>query len=66
MSAPFLTAFASGRLEPAKRYLPERPELRVREIAPLCGFGDSAYFCKVFRDSERMTPGAYRTMMQTI
>lgn len=50
------------RLERAKRYLLENPEMRIGEIAQLCGFADAAYFCKVFRDSERMTPKAYRAL----
>ena len=48
------------RLDHAKRLLMEVPLLSVSCIASECGFSDTAYFCKVFRDHERMTPTAYR------
>lgn len=51
----------SLRLGNAKRLLLEHPELPVARIAAACGFADAAYFCKVFRDAERITPRQYRT-----
>ncbi len=50
------------RLQNAKRMLLEGGELSVAKIARLCGFSDTAYFCKVFRDAERVTPKRYRAM----
>ena len=48
------------RLSRAKRLLLEHPRMTVGAVAAACGFADTAYFCKVFRDAERMTPGTYR------
>lgn len=48
------------RLGHAKRLLLEFPKMSVAEIAAACGFADSAYFCKVFRDREHITPKGYR------
>lgn len=48
------------RIERAKRYLLEEPSMLVSEVAAHCGFAESAYFCKVFRDAEGLTPKAYR------
>ena len=48
------------RLQNAKRMLLENAKMPVAEIARLCGFADTAYFCKVFRDAERVTPKKYR------
>ncbi len=50
------------RLSHAKRLLLEFPKMPIADIATACGFADSAYFCKVFRDREHMTPRAYRVM----
>ena len=55
-----LTYIRSVRLKHAKRLLLERPRMPVAEVAHACGFFDAAYFCKVFRDAERMTPRTYR------
>lgn len=32
----------------------------VTEVASRCGFSDSSYFTKVFRESSGMTPSAFR------
>ena len=50
----------SLRLGNAKRLLLEHPKMPVAQIAAACGFADTAYFCKVFRDAERLTPKKYR------
>ena len=55
-----LTYVRSVRLKHAKRLLLECPRMPVAEVARACGFLDAAYFCKVFRDAERMTPRTYR------
>ncbi|MDL5053264.1 AraC family transcriptional regulator [Oscillatoria laete-virens NRMC-F 0139] len=34
--------------------------LSVKEIAPLCGFHDVNYFCRVFRRNTGLSPGQYR------
>jgi AraC-like DNA-binding protein len=48
------------RLERAKRCLLEEPTLSIVNVAERCGFRDCAYFCKVFRDTEHVTPKSYR------
>lgn len=50
------------RLGHAKRLLLESPKMPIADIAAACGFADSAYFCKVFRDREGMTPRGYRAL----
>ena len=50
------------RIRHAKRLLLEDPSLSVSAIAAACGFADVAYFCKVFRDCEHMTPREYRML----
>lgn len=47
------------RVEEAKRLL-ARPELRLAEIAQLCGFGDQSHFTRVFGRHVGMSPGAWR------
>ena len=41
------------------RYLAS--QFTVKKVAEQCGFGDANYFCKVFRKSFGVSPGAYRT-----
>lgn len=48
------------RLKHAKELLLSNPDLRVGEIAALCGFSDFAYFCKVFKNENGITPNAFR------
>jgi AraC-like DNA-binding protein len=47
------------RLEEAKKLL-VNSKLVLKEIAALCGFGDSNYLCKVFRKTHGVSPGVYR------
>lgn len=47
------------RLREAKRLLRE-PSVRVSEIAQRCGYSNSNYFAKAFKESTGMTPGEYR------
>ena len=48
------------RVARAKRMLLECSKMPIAEIAAACGFSDTAYFCKVFRDAEHITPGGFR------
>ena len=48
------------RLEAAEQLLASADDLRIGEIAGLCGFADAGYFTKVFRRHYGMTPVAYR------
>jgi AraC-like DNA-binding protein len=47
------------RLEEAMR-LVSAGGTTVKEVAHRCGYGDANYFCKVFRKSFGVSPGAYR------
>ncbi|MDX9957959.1 MAG: AraC family transcriptional regulator [Spirochaetia bacterium] len=55
----YLSAFRVSR---AKELLVARPSLPVAEIAGLVGFSDSNYLCRVFRKTEKMSPGAFRNL----
>ncbi len=50
---------ASLRLEEAMRLI-AGSRFTVKKVAEQCGFGDANYFCKVFRKSFGVSPGAYR------
>lgn len=47
------------RLREAKRLLRE-PSVRITEIAQRCGYSNSNYFAKAFKETTGMTPGEYR------
>jgi AraC-like DNA-binding protein len=49
------------RIECSCNQLKER-KLSITEIAHNCGFNDSSYFIKVFRDSKGLTPRQYRML----
>lgn len=55
----YLSAY---RVSKAKELLVAKPSLPVAEIAVLVGFSDSNYLCRVFRKTENMSPGAFRTL----
>ncbi len=52
------------RLERAKSLL-GNSRLTVAEVGYECGFPDTGYFCKRFRQSTGLTPGAYRANLET-
>ena len=47
------------RIERAK-FLLKNYDMPLKEVATNCGFGDNAYFCRVFRTITKVTPTAYR------
>lgn len=49
------------RIEQAKRLLREKTD-PVTQIAFQCGFQSSAYFTKVFRQQQGMTPKEFRRL----
>lgn len=51
------------RLERAKSLL-GNPRLTVAEVGYESGFPDTGYFCKRFRESTGLTPGAYRAKFE--
>ena len=48
------------RLRKAESMLLSGAEVHVSDVARECGFADSAYFCKVFKDEMGMTPKNYQ------
>ena len=49
------------RMEKAMRLLREQPDLLIGEVAEQCGYGDVAYFSRVFRQYYDMTPTQARS-----
>lgn len=49
------------RLRRAEQLLLSSGEVRIADVARQCGFSDSAYFCKVFKDETGMTPKNYQS-----
>lgn len=47
------------RLEKAKMLL-KNYDLKVKEVAHVCGFTDSNYFCRLFRKNTERSPSEYR------
>jgi len=39
----------------------EDPALSIKEIAALCGFSNSNYFSRVFKQCRNLTPGEWRS-----
>lgn len=48
------------RLERSK-YLLKEYDMKVKEVAHRCGFSDSNYFCRVFKNQTARSPSEYRT-----
>ena len=49
------------RIKRAERMLLGNPDMRVGDVASACGFLDSSYFCKLFRERNGVSPRKYRT-----
>ncbi len=47
------------RIHRAKELLLQEPKMRISELSVACGFSNTAYFCKVFKDLTDMTPRAF-------
>lgn len=47
------------RLDRAK-FLLKHHELQIDAIATACGYSDTGYFCRVFKQKTRLTPSQYR------
>lgn len=48
------------RLIHARIFLMQFPEKKIYEIAKMCGFEDSSYFCAVFKKSTGLSPKEYQ------
>ena len=51
----YITRF---RIQKAKQLLTDR-SLSVQEVAAMVGFHDCSYFCRIFKESEKITPRAF-------
>ena len=40
------------------------PQMKIREIAYMTGFGDEKYFTRQFKEYYHITPSEYRNMLQ--
>ena len=58
--ANFSTWITQLRLEEAKNYMKENPNVKQEEVAIHSGFSSSSYFSRVFSRFESMTPAAWR------
>lgn len=56
----FSTWITKLRLEEAKSYMRENPNVKQEEVAIHSGFSSSSYFSRVFSRFESMTPSAWR------
>lgn len=50
----------SVRIYRAEQLLLSNTKMKIADVARECGFSDSAYFCKVFREEIGMTPRNYQ------
>jgi signal transduction histidine kinase/DNA-binding response OmpR family regulator len=48
------------RLCRAKKLLKGSPQMPISEVAQKCGFGDMAYFSRIFKQNAGITPSQYR------
>ncbi len=53
------------RIEKAKTLLAEHPEMKISEVASVCGFSDYNYFTTVFKRLTGTSPGKYRSSLRT-
>ena len=61
----FTDYLARVRVERAK-YLLKHYDLALGELAAACGFGDTAYFCRVFKQRVGQTPTGYRLAVRAV
>ncbi|MGF7033610.1 AraC-like DNA-binding protein [Paenibacillus mucilaginosus] len=50
----------SVRIKKSKELLLQHPQMQIKEIAYLTGFGDANYFCSVFKKQEQLSPNQFR------
>jgi AraC-like DNA-binding protein len=53
------------RLEHAKELL-RKYDMKIKEVAHRCGFNDSDYFCRLFRQKTQRSPSEYRLHYQSL
>lgn len=54
------------RIEKAKLLLTEHPDMRIREVAFACGFGDYNYFITVFKKMVGLPPKQFRQSHRSV
>ncbi|MBR5655179.1 MAG: AraC family transcriptional regulator [Prevotella sp.] len=55
-----ITYITQLRMNYAKRLLDSKQDLSISDIASKCGYDDTAYFCRIFKQTTQMTPSQYR------
>lgn len=56
----YLTSF---RISKAKKLMEDDPSMLVASVSEMCGFGSTRTFMRVFKASEGITPGQYRSSL---
>lgn len=56
-----VTYLQNIRIRNAKQLLLQHPKIKIAEVAAACGYSDCAYFCKIFKAQEHMTPKNFIT-----
>lgn len=56
-----VTYLQNIRIRNAKQLLLQHPKMKIAEVAAACGYSDCAYFCKIFKAQEHMTPKNFIT-----
>lgn len=52
------------RIEKAKGYLKEQPELSIHEVSLMIGYVNCESFIRLFKRKQGVTPGRYRAMLK--
>ena len=52
------------RVERAKAYLVEDPNMSITEVSVAVGYASPSYFSKVFKQYEGISPSEYKTKSQ--
>ncbi len=60
-NASFVEYFTTLRMDKAKELMRDHPEMMLKDIAELVGFGDHHYFSRVFKTVAGKTPSEYRS-----
>lgn len=55
-----IEALRAIRIQNAKNLLLSKTTYKISEIAQICGFSDTAYFCKVFKNEVGISANAFR------
>ena len=54
------------RIQKAKEFLVEIPQMSIKDISEKVGYHDTSYFCNIFKVHEGITPSEFRRMHRNI